>query len=182
MELITFKSAQIEVELLRMVDMKKLLQILFCLVLLLFAHTVSAKPLPSLTMKMHWVNEIAYDQPVKVKLEVSSQISSKDLKFELEIPAGVAIINGDTMFSREIKKGEPLRVDFTIIIDKGVTGKIKAKSSMGGAGQALFRASSQLTLGNSINPQKIGARATEPDSSFRHTERNGVKLREYKLP
>jgi len=151
------------------------------IVLLFMAFCVSAKPLPSLSMKMNWNDGIAYEQPVKMHVELMSQISSEKMKFNLSLPDGVTLLDGETSFQVNIEKGQPLLLDFTLLIKKTALGQIEASASIGSASQVFFRAASKLNVESLVRSQKSSSRAiTAP--AFRHTDRNGIKLREYQLP
>jgi len=163
------------------VDMKIMTRLNTFIVLFFVAFSINAKPLPSLSMKMNWSDGIAYEQAVKVHVEVVSQISSDKMDFKLSLPAGVTLMDGKTSFQQKIEKGQPLSLGFTLFIEKSAVGQIGATASIGDASQVFFRASSHLKIDSVVKSQKSGARVI-PLPAYRHTERNGVKLREYQLP
>jgi len=153
-------------------------------ILLLVAFNLSAKPRPSLFMSMEWVNGIVYNQPADVYIEIASQISSEQMRFSLNLPDGVTLIDGELAFERKIEKGQPLSLTYTLMIENNAAGDVEAEASIGDSSQVFFRAAKKLTITPSnvsqVFSQTLKARAVSP--SFHHTERNGVKLREYKLP
>jgi len=163
------------------VDMKIMTRFSIFIVLLITAFSSIAKPLPSLSMKMSWNDGIAYEQAVKVHVEVVSQITSDKMDFKLSLPAGVTLVNGEISSQHKIEKGQPLSLDFTLFIDKNAAGQIDATASIGNASQVFFRAASHLRVESAVKSQKSSARVITPPA-YRHTERNGVKLREYQLP
>lgn len=151
------------------------------IVLLFMVFSINAKPLPSLSMKMNWTDGIAYEQPVKIHVEVVSQISSDNMNFKLSLPDGVTLIDGSTSFQQKIEKGQPLSLDFTLFIEKNAVGQIDAVASIGNSSQVFFRAARKLIVENIVKSQKSGSHVIKLPA-YRHTERNGVKLREYQLP
>jgi len=162
-------------------NMKIMTRFSLFFVLFLMAFSSIAKPMPSLSMKMYWSEGIAYEQPVKVHVEVVSQLSSDNMRFKLTLPAGVTLVDGETSFQHKVEKGQPLFLDFTLFIDKNAAGQIDATASIGNASQVFFRAASHLRVESAVKSQKSSSRAIAPPA-YRHTERNGVKLREYQLP
>ncbi|HFE38309.1 MAG TPA: hypothetical protein ENK06_07835 [Gammaproteobacteria bacterium] len=161
--------------------MKQKMRISVVLVLILLAASLHAKPRSSLYMSMNWTNGVAFDQPVSFHVAVTSLISSKKMRFKLNLPKGVSLISGNASFEREIEKGVPLSLDFTVVIEKNASGAIAAEASIGDSSQVFFRAARTLVIANTTNSKQLKARDTAAPG-FHYSERNGVKLREYRLP
>ena len=153
----------------------------FILLFLMTAFSLNAKPLSSIALKMGWNEGIAYDQPVKFKVEVFSQISTDKLNLNLVLPEGVVLVDGQSLSQVKVDKGQSLVVEYSVIIDKNAIGKIVSEASIGEAQDVMFRAHSQLGVALPVPTAKASQRDSG-SASFSYTERNGKKLREYKLP
>ena len=160
--------------------MKFKTQLSLFVVLFLFAFSLNAKPLPSLSLKMNWLDTFVYDQPVKIQVHVMSQINSEQVNINLFLPAGVVLLDGEKSLQRKIERGQTLLLEYTVLIENKAIGEIQAEASMGGVQQVFFRAADRLSFGETSVSRKIDARTHTPPP-FTYTERNGVKLREYKL-
>ena len=146
-----------------------------------FASAVGAKPRPSLSMKIAWVDGEVFEQATKIRLEIYSQISSDKVNINLNLPEGVVLQQGDVSAVLKIEKGQPLILDYVIYMQKTAVGRIKAEATIGEANQVFFRAKRFLQINNPSVSSKVGARSL-PGPAYKHTERNGVKLRDYTLP
>ncbi len=149
--------------------------------LILIAFNLSAKPQSSIVMKMNWADGFSYEQSIVVRVVVTSQISSEKMRFKLSVPDGV-VVSRDTEFESIIEKNVPLNMEFTVFIPSGTQGQIDAEASIGDSHQVFFRAIRKLMLGNIAISKKMQPANNTIDPSFQHTERNGVMLREYRLP
>ena len=153
----------------------------FLLMSLLAVGSVCAKPHSSLRMSLSWEDSLVYDQPVTVQVEVTSQVATQALLLRLTLPEGVELIEGKLHQTIEIEKNEPVFILYKVLISKGSTGFIEAEANLGEAGQVFFRAAKRLSIENPMALRKIQSDSTSTPA-YRHTERNGVKLREYQLP
>jgi len=162
--------------------MKKLNVIFILLVTCLaFASAVAAKPQPSLSMKIAWVDGEVFEQATKIRLEIYSQISSDKVNINLNLPEGVVLQRGDASSVGKVEKGQPLILEYVVYMEKTAAGRIKAEATIGEANQVFFRAKRFLQINNPSVSSKVGARSLS-GPTYKHTERDGVRLREYTLP
>ena len=119
-----------------------------------------------------------------VSASISSSVSP--IAFvNVTLPDGVVLLDGQSISQVKVKKSQPLLLEYTVIIEAKATGKIKADISVGSAQQVFFRARSQLSVTKLAPSSRSTQKADtggETSPSFYFTERNGKKLRVYKLP
>jgi len=153
----------------------------FFIALILMAFNLNAKPQPSISMQINWADGFSYEQSLVIQVIVTSQMSSEKMRFKLSVPDGVTV-NRNTEFELSIEKGVPLNLEFTVFILSDTLGHIEAEASIGSSHQMFFRAARKLMLGDVALSKKSQPSGNTANSSFQHTERNGVMLREYRLP
>ena len=165
-------------------------------ILILFVLAVSvanSKPLPALSVKMQWQGDLVIDMPMTLALSVFSHVSTDDLAITLSLPAGVTLLEGQVKEVISIKGSKPAEKTYTVQISKTAVGFISAEVRMNGNNsnaqttQTSFYAVAALPVSNNVvdgtsqSIQKISPR-DEAKQDFKRVQRDGVWLREYKLP
>jgi len=157
---------------------KVLLTTLLCL---FWSISANAKPLPSLSVQMHWQNDIQLEQSNVIQIILLSHISTSQLQLDISLPEGVSLLKGQKQYLLTMEKGKTKELQLEVYVDKSAVGNIKAEARVGEKGEAMFYAADAINITSAALSQSIKPRNKSEEPQFKRTERNGVKLREYRL-
>ena len=158
----------------------KYFNLILLLIFIATATAVHSKPLPSLSVKIQWQDELVQGESLKMNLSVFSHVSSDNLEVKLTLPEGVILLDGEKQFMTSIEHAVPFQQSYIVQVNKGAEGMIKAEATIKSGSKSEFHAISGLSVQPQTN-QKLSPKAAKKEN-FKRIQRNGEWVREYQLP
>lgn len=155
-----------------------LIILFFSLVTLPLAY--AAKPASALSLSMEWSVPPIKGQVNEFKVTIVSSIPAKDASLEITLPEALQLVDGKVSSHLQIEVAKPVDVVFKVFVPETGNGSIGASVSIGQRGQAYFSANQELPISNAQQQTLKSRNIIKPQ--YEINERNGVRIREYKLP